>query len=367
MSQGPSRAFPTQNYTAIPNVPIQPRQQQQLQMQHSALSNQQQSYPQFINGTNSSAPNNSTNSNTNGTYSPNNNRSTTAANGVTDNLYCDSCQTFRHVSFFHERDFKYKVCNVCQTRDIQKKKHQIEKYELYEEQQKNYKHPTRYQQQLHSSSSPINLSSNSNSNSNSSPPLPPPQSMSSPPQIIKQSPPTTHIINTSHLYNNSPSPSSIAPIIITATKRNQSRMQRQSIQASAISLPLPAPQQQQDSLSQSPNNNLTHIITPTRTAITSTSTATTSSSPAPAPGANTILTPPVTHHKSSTAAERAALDMIDLDTFVRELEKETHFDRRQYHLDIGPLIESIGDNPSFTQLGRGICGRVLEGTKFNFR
>jgi hypothetical protein len=57
-----------------------------------------------------------------------------------------------------------------------------------------------------------------------------------------------------------------------------------------------------------------------------------------------------------------------LDAFVLELKKETTmFDRKQFHLDIEPLIQSKGEAPGFTQLGRGICEYVLEGTKFNFR
>jgi hypothetical protein len=408
MSQGPSRAFPTQNYTAIPNVPIQPRQQQQLQMQHSTLNNQHQPYPQLMNGVRNSTPisptSNNTSNNINNTYSPNNNSIGRATTSTMDSLYCDSCQTFRHISFFHERDFKYKVCNLCQTRDIQKKKHQMEKYEMYEEQQRNYKHPTRYQQQiqynqqqLHSSSTPINL--NSGSNGGNSSPLPPPQSISSSPQIIKQSPPTAHIINSNsqpHLYNSNSSPPSpttntTTPIIIAATRnpmRNQPHIQQQSIQSSTISLPLPTPPQQdihqipsnqprQDNLlnrldkaqaTSASNNNTaslslpsTNIITPIRTAISSASIA---NPPASAPS---ISNPPTTHHKSSTTAERATLDVLSLDAFVQKLEKETHFDRKQYHLDITTLIESIDGSPSFTQLGRAICGKILEGTKFNFR
>lgn len=388
MSQGPSRAFSTQNYTTIPNVPIQPRQQQQLHMQRSALNTQQQQpYPQLMNGGTSSSSNCAGTST--GTYDPIGNgigRSAATSNGITESLYCDSCQTFRHVSVFRERDFKYKMCNLCQTRDIQKKKHQMEGYEMYEEQQRSYKHSSRYQQQvqynqqqLHSSSTPINLKSNSSS-ANSSP-LPPTS-----PQIIKQSPPANTHNNNSHLYNNTSSPSTnTTPIVIAAsTNVMRSRMQQQPIQSSTISLPLPALQQQdlhhipsnqqrQDSLLHrldkvpTTNNNLTPLALPSPHFITEdvVVTATASITPVPVPSTNTTTT--ATHNKSSTVAERAALNVISLDTFVKELEKENVFDRRQYHLDIRPLTESIGDNPSFTQLGRGICSKVLEGTKFNFR
>ncbi|KAI8975646.1 hypothetical protein BDF20DRAFT_837024 [Mycotypha africana] len=66
----------------------------------------------------------------------------------------------------------------------------------------------------------------------------------------------------------------------------------------------------------------------------------------------------------TSAAERALQDLISLDAFVNELKKETDFDRKHYHLDISFLIDKLGD--AFTQIGRAICERVLEGTKFNF-
>ncbi|KAF1801144.1 hypothetical protein FB192DRAFT_1384317 [Mucor lusitanicus] len=190
--------------------------------------------------------------------------------------------------------------------------------------------------------------------------------------------------------------SSKSNMFTNSTMRNQSQLQphmhSQQVMSSTISLPLPNQQQQQQSpdLHQIPpsqikhesllhrldksttivNTNLPNPLPPTSSSSTPITLPSTSLSQ-PTPSATTsatALTPPVTHHKNtSTSAERAAQEVIDLGTFVRELEGETEFDRKQYHLDIGPLMESMGENPGFTQLGRGICERVLEGTKFNFR
>jgi hypothetical protein len=114
-------------------------------------------------------------------------------------------------------------------------------------------------------------------------------------------------------------------------------------------------------------------ITLPSTNLISTTTNSTITTPQPTALSNSPSSATIIHHRASTnsgansGVEKASLDVIDLNTFVRELEQEIIFDRKQYHLDIVPLIDSMGEEAGFTQLGRGICERVLEGTKFNFR
>lgn len=418
MSHGPPRPY-AHNYSNMPasNLSRQPPQQSQVL-------NSQQTFQQAL--VTSSPPTighvQQANSNSTGAGSNNTSAGSPSSvgrgmnpNATQETIYCDSCQTFRHVSFFNERDAKYNVCNICHTREMQKRKHQLERYEMYEEQQRTYKqaryHQIQYatpQQQQHQqyqqqqlppaqlhSSAPINLNSSSAGNS----PLPPPQTISSP--QIKQSPPSASMMLSLSQVKNNPNTNSNnntskSNMFTNSTMRNQSQLQphmhSQQVMSSTISLPLPNQQQQQSpDLHQIPpssqikhesllhrldksntivNTNLPNPLPPANSNSTPITLPSTSlNQPTPSTTASTtVLTPPVTHHKNtSTSAERAAQEVIGLDTFVRELEGETEFDRKQYHLDIGPLMESMGENPGFTQLGRGICERVLEGTKFNFR
>lgn len=60
-------------------------------------------------------------------------------------------------------------------------------------------------------------------------------------------------------------------------------------------------------------------------------------------------------------------EVLSLEMFVHALQQETEFDRKQYDVDIEPLIARMGEGAGFSQLGRGICEHVLTGTKFNFR
>ncbi|KAI8887121.1 hypothetical protein K501DRAFT_283421 [Backusella circina FSU 941] len=82
---------------------------------------------------------------------------------------------------------------------------------------------------------------------------------------------------------------------------------------------------------------------------------------------NSSTRKPTINNSRNHNSDKFSQQLITLDAFVLELKKEmTMFDRKQFHLDIGPLIQSMGESPGFTQLGRGICEYVLEGTKFNF-
>lgn len=401
MSHGPPRSFPSINYPTIPNNNI-PRQQQVLNGQQQQQ--QQQNFGQALVTSTGPSPTlgHLGQSTPNVTASASNSPSNTSGGGTRgittpssthETLYCDSCQTFRHVSFFNERDFKYNVCNICHTRELQKRKHQMERYEMYDEQQRTYKQgrysqPIQQQQQqqmyatplpiqqpqLHSSA-PINLGGNSNnsSGSNHTSPLPPPQTISSP--QIKQSPPTSSMMltlaqvnnNTNNASNTSASTSASnnntnnnkSHMFSNPAMRNQSQLQSH-MHSQQLMQPLPLPNQDlHQALKHEP------IVLPSTT---TSNTTTTSNMTTNTTTTNTVVTPaPVTHRTTTSSAERASQDIINFETFVRELEKETEFDRKQYHLDIGPLMESMGEGAGFTQLGRGICEKVLEGTKFNFR
>ncbi|KAI7903989.1 uncharacterized protein BX663DRAFT_351832 [Cokeromyces recurvatus] len=411
MSQGPPRPYPSHNYPAIQNNSM-PRQQQiinnQQAFEHTLITSSPPAMT-HVQTTNSSA---SAGSNSTNTNSPNNTSrgiTTTPLGSTQETLYCDSCQTFRHISFFQEREFKYKVCNLCHTRELQKRKHQLERYELYEEHQRNYKQ-ARYQniqynapqqqqlspqQQLHSSTS-INI----NNNAGGVLPPPPSQSISSP--QTKQSSSATSVMPTNNgNVNNSNNNKHINRAhMFTPPIVSQAHMHSQQMMQSSIPLPLPNqqsqshPQQlQSQDLQQIPQHQLKHehllqrldksnminnsntqrsTVPTTNASLASSSLPSSVSIMAPANASlaqNQASLPSTIRHKSSssTSAEKASQEIISLERFVKELEKETEFDRKQYHLDIGQLIDNMGENPNFTQLGRSICERVLEGTKFNFR
>lgn len=258
--------------------------------------------------------------------SNNNNNGSTTSGSTQETLYCDSCQTFRHVSFFNERDFKYNVCNICHSREIQKRKHQLERYEIYEEQQRTLKQ-AKYQAIQYPTQPPAPAPAPAPTSSTSNAPI---TLNNSPPPSTSSSPATT---SSSVMHTLNPSPK------YTPTMRNQSQLQSH-MQPSLPSLP-----SQPESPTLPPQEFNSKSLTPISNPIFD--------SPTPSSSSSSKLT-----EKDST---------IDLDQFVKELEKETEFDRKQYQLDIEALMESLGENAGFTQLGRGICEKVLEGTTFNFR
>lgn len=59
--------------------------------------------------------------------------------------------------------------------------------------------------------------------------------------------------------------------------------------------------------------------------------------------------------------------ILSPNNFVLALQQESEFDRKQYVVDIQPLITELGKDAGFTQIGRAICDLILTGTKFNFR
>ncbi|KAI9317856.1 hypothetical protein BX666DRAFT_1932033 [Dichotomocladium elegans] len=60
-------------------------------------------------------------------------------------------------------------------------------------------------------------------------------------------------------------------------------------------------------------------------------------------------------------------ELLSPEAFIFALQQETEFDKKQYAVDISPLISQLGREAGFTQLGRAICEHILAGTKFNFR
>ena len=383
MSHGPPRTFQSQAYSTLQTNPI-PRQQAiagQQVFQHALVTTGPSATINQLGQNN----NNSTNGTTSNNGSPSS-ISNTGSKATNAKIYCDSCQTFRHSNFFNDTEFKYNVCNICHNREMQKRKHQLERYEIYEE-QRSYKqarftspqqsHLQYTQQQI---TAPINMNNNNSSNANSNSggggnsggsthtsSLTPPQTIPSP--QIKQSPPASSIllpqqqINSNN--NGNTNNTNNGNMFTNASMRNpsqlQSHLQAQQAMQSAISLPLPnhtSTEKDQNNTKTMPLNlPSTNVISPNALA-----------TPQPTHSTSSPTTT-IIHHRanSSSAVEKASLDVIDFPTFVRELEKETVFDRKQYHLDIIPLMDSMGENAGFTQLGRGICERVLEGTKFNFR
>ena len=163
-----------------------------------------------------------------------------------DTMYCDSCQVFRHVTYFtDDRGIKYNVCILCRapTQQLQKRK------QIYEEQERAFKHArySQYQQQQQQQQQQHHQ------------PQPPPQ----------QQPPSQHHHHqqqqqhqqqqlTSRFLHTPPtggSPSSIQvktspPNFSASPLRTQSQLQShvqtQVMQPSLPSLPMPQqPQQQQ--------------------------------------------------------------------------------------------------------------------------
>ncbi|KAI8366447.1 hypothetical protein EDC96DRAFT_166465 [Choanephora cucurbitarum] len=348
----------------------------------------------------------------NASAAPSNSSKSTSGGALSaqDKLYCDSCQTFRSIDIFVKKDHTYNVCRICQNREMQKKKQHAERFEVFEEQQQRnkqqrfiqYTAPSSSQQQQALSPTLLNNSNNNTSNKSnlnnnnhhtSSNATTGNNTMNS--HVFS---PLAHSASSSNSGNNTDTSSNTPSHIKSSstasgsnhTRHNndkhvyttinsmpqvQSHLPPQTMQSS-ISLPMPTQQQEMQQMkneafihrleksnmmnnTQNSTNPMTSIMP--ATSVTSTSNALGSS--VDRNGTNTITT----HHKASAALERASQTVISLEAFVHELERESEFDRKTYHLNIQPLIIRLGSNPGFTQLGRAICEHVLEGTKFNFR
>jgi hypothetical protein len=79
-----------------------------------------------------------------------------------------------------------------------------------------------------------------------------------------------------------------------------------------------------------------------------------------APQGGTLLSMPSNTHNQ-------ALEVLSPDAFVETLRQSQNFERRQFAIDMAPIIAEAGNEPGFTQLGRAVCDRVLQGTGYNFR
>ncbi|KAI8883369.1 hypothetical protein K501DRAFT_91345 [Backusella circina FSU 941] len=344
MSHNQARTFPSHGFSNMPTTAI-PRQQIMNQPFQPGGPSPTLSHPSGSNAVSpSSTPRNS--SSTTITHSLNgpsssNSGTSVSAPATQETMYCDSCQTFRHVAFFNERDFKYGICTLCQNREVQKRKQQLERYEMYEEQQRKQ---ARYQMQYATApqltpSHPIQSQIHS--------PISLGHAPASSPQIKQSSP---SIVPTLSSQINPTKP------LFSSPMRNQTQMQPNLHQQMIQALP-------------------TQDIQPT----TSNTTTTPSTSATSTPSAVTVAHQPLPqrHEKritmntsisrTSQHMDRQSQEVITLDMFINLLERETEFDRKQYHLDISPLMETMGEGAGFTQLGRGICEHVLKGTKFNFR
>ncbi|ORE08209.1 hypothetical protein BCV72DRAFT_324242 [Rhizopus microsporus var. microsporus] len=333
--------------------------------------------------------NNSNNNNNNGTA--NNNASITrhATAGTTpQNLYCDNCQTFRHVAFFQEKEYKYKVCKMCSERELQKRLYNKERYEQYEEQQKNLKH-NRYsihqhqqrQQQTYSVQTATSVYAQqaqisphyANNNNTAANPTPAPSTSSQIPIQLPQMPiglgggngsanlpPPPNLATPTNSNNASPqisTPSSSMMLGINM-KGNSSSNKQHAFPTVAI---LPNSNNTSTTNNNNSSNNGRHdqqqlhmhqVIQP--------------SLPLPNPSIATQRNR-TSNRAASNASIATNVNLISLDEFVEELKRHIDFDRKLYHIDIQSLIESMGPSAGFTQLGRKICEKVLEGTKFNFR
>ncbi|KAG1494061.1 hypothetical protein G6F47_009316 [Rhizopus delemar] len=302
--------------------------------------------------------NNSSNSSNNAALSRH-----SGAGGNAQTLYCDNCQTFRHISFFQEKDFKYNVCRLCSEREMQKRMVNKERYEQYEEQQKNLKHnrypisPYSQQQQQHQHQQQQQQTTTSSAYTpNQTSPLFPGSSANSPPQTSSQLSLQLPQMPINLGGNN---PANLPPPPNLATPNNSNHPSPQ-LNASSSSM----------MLGMNMNNSKSHLFPVNNTNRND------HHQQQQQIHMHQIIQPPLplpprskaTPRLSSTSSSSSAVnvDLISLDEFVEELKKHVDFDRKLYHLDIQPLMEGMGSSAGFSQLGRGICEKVLEGTRFNF-
>jgi hypothetical protein len=313
-----------------------------------------------------------TNAKNNSSSSSSNNAALSRHSGAGGNaqmLYCDNCQTFRDNSVVQEKGFKYNVCRWCSEREMQKRMANKERYEQYEEQQKNLKH-NRYpispysqqqQQQQHQQQQQQQQTTTSSAYTpNQTSPLFPGSSANSPPQTSSQLSlqlPQMPIT----LGGNNPANLPPPPNLATPNNSNNSNNPSPQLNASSSSMMLgmnmnnskshlfPVNNTNRNDHHQQQQIHMHQIIQP----------------PLPLPQRSKTTTRLSSTSSSSSSAVN--VDLISLDEFVEELKKHVDFDRKLYHLDIQPLIEGMGSSAGFSQLGRGICEKVLEGTRFNFR
>ncbi|KAG1448801.1 hypothetical protein G6F56_008840 [Rhizopus delemar] len=359
MSIGPHRS--SYGFSTIPSTPNSlPRQHM---MNTPAFQQVMTLVPLPNSSLNTQSSNHSSSSNSsNGVSTPRQ----TGAGGNAQTMYCDNCQTFRHISFFQDKTFKYSVCRLCDEREMQKRIVNKERYEQYEEQQKNLKQ-SRY---------PIPQSSYSQATTSSFTSQAPPifathLSTSSPPQTsssaqlsiqLPQMPITLGGNNSANL----PPP----PNLATPTSSNSSSHPSPQMNASSNMI-----------LGMNMNSNKAHLFPTAATTTITTTTASTIATPTSTPTINNIrnnpmhqtiqsslsVPNPLRMRSTNKTSSSQSVDLISLDEFVQELRKHVDFDRKLFHLNIQPLIEELGPSAGFSQIGRGICEKVLEGTRFNFR
>ncbi|KAI9247633.1 hypothetical protein BY458DRAFT_527075 [Sporodiniella umbellata] len=352
MSIGPHR--PSFGFSTIPSTPNSlPRQHMMNTPTFQQVMTLVPSPNASINTPNSSHTNNSSSGNSVPTSRQN------GPGGATQTMYCDNCQTFRHISFFQDKSYKYSVCRLCDEREIQKRMVNKERYEQYEEQQKNLKQ-TRYPMPQCSfpqtSQAPPPVFSGVANTSTS----PVPQAPSA--QLSIQLPQMPITLGGNHSPANLPPPSNLAAP--TNNSNNNSHLSPQMNTSSGMILGMNINGNKQPLFS-TPANKTTASAGNASSNTTSTNnnhTIRNDSLPMHPPSNPATLRMRSANRTSSSSH----VDLISLGEFVEELKKQVDFDRKLFHLDIQPLIEVMGPLAGFSQLGRGICEKVLEGTRFNF-
>ncbi|KAI7863965.1 hypothetical protein BDF14DRAFT_1998088 [Spinellus fusiger] len=61
--------------------------------------------------------------------------------GSIQNNQCDNCHALHSVQYQNERGLKYNLCDTCRSQELTKRKSQMDRYDMYDEQQNSYKHP----------------------------------------------------------------------------------------------------------------------------------------------------------------------------------------------------------------------------------
>ncbi|RCI01510.1 hypothetical protein CU097_015922 [Rhizopus azygosporus] len=251
---------------------------------------------------------------------------------------------------------------MCSDRELQKRLYNKERYEQYEEQQKNLKH-NRYsiqqhqqrQQQTYSVQTATSVYAQqaqvpphyANSNNTAANPTPAPSTSS---QIPMQLPQMPIGLGGGNASANLPPP----PNLATPTNSNNASPQISTLSSSSMMLGINMKGNNSSNKQhtfQTQQLHMHQVIQP--------------SLPLPNPSIAAQKNR-ASNRAASNASIATNVNLISLDEFVEELKRHIDFDRKLYHIDIQSLIESMGPSAGFTQLGRKICEKVLEGTKFNF-
>ncbi|CAM0138379.1 hypothetical protein VKS41_002929 [Umbelopsis sp. WA50703] len=301
--------------------------------------------------------------------------------GPPPNIYCERCQQARPSDFFEASGaLRYNMCSICRSRDAQRRRNtEIDRYEQashhYNAQQRQQQsnvasassQPQQPQQQprpypTHVQTGYQHLRSHPQLPPQVSPHMHQSQLPLSPMQTQMLPPQPPPLRSQSHMQQ-SPIPSSpqlrqlppqqLAPPQNVVQQQNRQQAQQQ---------PPPTAQQQQAAsnwMRQQPPQAPDPVKPSPTTTASGRTDAKRSNARANGPQGGTLLNMPSNTHNSS-------LEVLSPEVFVETLRQSQNFERKQFAIDMAPIIAEAGNEAGFTQLGRAVCDRVLQGTGYNF-